>query len=252
MSASMIELQRSLTDYIRDPEHCPGPEGIEARRLQIYRDLFFNNIVSFLANGFPVLRSLYSDDQWQSLIRDFFRRHRCHSPLFIDIAQEFMAYLAEEREGAAEQDPPFMQELAHYEWLELALDVAEDTLPPPVDIHPELLDCRLRLSPLAWPQVYAYPVQQIRADFQPAEPPEQPSCIVVYRNRADKVGFLEINPATARLLELMAEPPPRCAGELVALLADEMGADAASLQGFARELFAQLLALEIVFIDSPG
>ena len=32
--------------YIRDPAHVAPPEGIEERRLKVYRDLFFNNIAS--------------------------------------------------------------------------------------------------------------------------------------------------------------------------------------------------------------
>ena len=57
-------VQRELTQFIRNPDASSGLLGIEGRRLDIYRDLFFNNINGFLSNGFPVCRSLYSDSDW--------------------------------------------------------------------------------------------------------------------------------------------------------------------------------------------
>ncbi|MGH8120307.1 MAG: HvfC family peptide modification chaperone, partial [Gammaproteobacteria bacterium] len=42
-------------------------------------------------------------------------------------------------------------------------------------------------------------------DYLPAEPPAQPTYLVVYRDRNDKAGFLELNPVSARLLELIRE-----------------------------------------------
>ena len=55
-----IEVQQQFMDYIRDPS-LPMPEGIEPRRMKVYRDLFFNNISGFVASAFPVLKSLYHD-----------------------------------------------------------------------------------------------------------------------------------------------------------------------------------------------
>ncbi|MFM9709917.1 HvfC/BufC family peptide modification chaperone, partial [Streptomyces galilaeus] len=61
-------------------------KGFEERRMAIYRDLFFNNIEGFITSGFPVLRTLYSTDDWNTLIRRFFVEHDCASPYFLDIA----------------------------------------------------------------------------------------------------------------------------------------------------------------------
>jgi hypothetical protein len=45
----------------------------------------------------------------------------------------------------------------------------------------------------------------MRPDNLPEQAPEQPTYLVVYRNRNDKVNFLEINPVTARLINLLQE-----------------------------------------------
>lgn len=201
-------LQRDFAAHIRDPERRPGPPDVEDRRMAIYRELIFNNVDSLLATGFPVLRRLYSDPAWQALVRDFLVHHRCETPLFAEVGQELIGYLQDEREPGPE-DPPFLLELAHYEWVELALTVAEEDIDlADVDPNGDLLEGVPVLSPLAWPLAYRWPVHLIDADHRPAEPPGQPTYIVVYRDRNDEVQFLLLNPVTHRLLTLLDGEEP--------------------------------------------
>jgi hypothetical protein len=198
-------VQREMTEFLRKPNSCAGPAGVEQRRLDIYRELIYNNIESFLVTGFPVLHSLYASDDWHALVRDFLASHQCQSPYFSEISEEFLAYLQVER-GVVEGDPPFLLELAHYEWVELALDIAPEVLSDiPVSVNADLLEQRPLLSPLAWPLVYRFPVHHIGAAFQPEAPAETPSYLVVYRNRDDDVQFMEINAITFRLLQLLQD-----------------------------------------------
>jgi hypothetical protein len=205
-------LQRAFAAHIRDPGAHPMPAGVEDRRMAVYRDLLFNNVREFLAGTFPVLRRIYGEAGWSALIREYFARHRARTPLFLQMPREFLAWLDDERGGRPE-DPPFLRELAHYEWVELALSVDSRDPDDPVtggyDAQGDLLHGVPVLSPLAWPQAYTWPVHRIGPDFQPQEPPAQPTYLLVYRDRADAVGFLEMNPVTARLVELIgAEPAP--------------------------------------------
>ena len=125
MSASALrDSQMLMARYLRDPQGQPAPEGVEERRLKIYRDLVYNNVEGFISGGFPVLRSLYRDEDWHQLVREFIDQHRCHTPYFLEISQEFLKFLMQ-RDESGPNDPPFLLELAHYEWVELALDVAE-------------------------------------------------------------------------------------------------------------------------------
>lgn len=204
-----IRRQYAFAAHLRDPALHPAPADVDDRRMAIYRDLFFNNVRDFLAGTFPVLRRIHDDDAWTRLIRDYFSRHQAHSPLFLQMPQEFLRYLEEER-GEVPGDYPFLQELAHYEWVELAVSIdpreVDDT---PSDPEGDLLEGVPVLSPLAWPLAYRFPVHRIGPDDLPAAPPEQPTYLVVYRDRGDRVGFLELNPVTARLLELLqGEDPP--------------------------------------------
>lgn len=200
------EIQSRFAAYIRDPDRHPMPVGIEERRMRIYADLFYNNIESFIAKTFPVFRELADDDSWHRLVRDFIREHRAESPYFTQISEEFMQYLDErmKRSDGSRKLPPFALELCHYEWVEMALDLAPDA-DCEFDDEPVHADDALALSPLAWPLRYAYPVRRISSDYQPTEPPVAPTWLIGWRNRHDRVRFMASNAATIRLLKLIDE-----------------------------------------------
>jgi len=171
--------------------------------MAMYRELFFNNIEGFLSGNFPVIRKILNDQQWLALVQNFFAKHLCQSPHFSQIPEEFLDYLQNERDSS--DDFPFMLELAHYEWVEMALSIAKEEV---VSCNPEvdnLLNRNIALSPLAWPLAYQYPVQKLSPVFLPLEAPEQPTFLIVYRNSEDEVNFIEITPITYRLLEIIQE-----------------------------------------------
>lgn len=204
-TASYAEIQRVFAGHIRDPEGSPAPADIEARRMAIYRRLFFNNVSSLLSQGFPVLYRCLGASRWNLLIRQFLVEHRATTPLFPQLGQELVAFLGAERE-ARPDDPPFMLELAHYEWVEAALLFSDDEADTELaDPNGDLLAGSPLVSPLAWNLSYQFPVHQIGPDFQPQQPDPEPTHLVVYRNRRDEVEFLKINLVTQRLLQLLKE-----------------------------------------------
>lgn len=212
---ALARLQTSFAAHIRDPQSNAAPEGIEDRRMAIYRDLFFNNIKSFLAGNFPVLRSLYSNEEWTQLCRDFYRDYRCHTPLFPEIPREFLQYLQDHREQH-DEDPPFILELAHYEWAELGLALDETSLDAiEADKDGDLVKGIPVLSPLAWPFSYNYPVHQIRADFQPTQPPEKHTHLLLWRRRDFEIKFMQLNTISLLLIEKMKEDAGKTGLELL-------------------------------------
>ena len=246
MIAAYERAQRGFAAHVRDPLGQPPPEGIEPRRMRIHAELVYNAFEGFVAGGFPVLKSLLDGARWDALVRDFVATHACHTPYFLQIGEEFLAFL---QAGAAQRHalPAFALELAHYEWVELALDVSEqDVDAPGIDPGGALETGVPVLSALAWPLSYAWPVHRICAAFQPEAPAEQPSCLVVYRNRADAVKFLETNAATLRLLALVGEE--RLTGrELAATLATELGQPGvAAIESAVLDTLERLRGLDIV------
>ena len=216
------QVQYAFTAHIRDPKTNPRPDNIEARRMKIYNELIYNNVEDFMASTYPVLRSLYDDEKWHRLIRDYFSRHYASTPLFHEMPREFLKYLEQEREPA-EDDFPFLLELAHYEWVELALTVSDQQADvTAIESSGDLLNGTPVLSPVAWPLSYQYPVHKIAKAYLPSEPPQQATFIVVYRDRADDVRFLEINPVTAHLLQLIAEDSASNGRQLLETIAEQL------------------------------
>jgi hypothetical protein len=210
---SFQEQQYAFAAHIRDPENVAAPAGIEDRRMAVYRELFFNNLRSLLSNMFPVLKKLHSPSDWSSIIRQFMIVHRASTPYFLQLPKEFLAFLQEEYE-TQEKDFPFLLELAHYEYIELALSISEasnnmDGVDPEADLRANIPV----KSELTWAFAYQYPVHRIDADFQPEQAGDVPTYLAVYRDSNDKVGFLELNPMTAGLLDAIDNNDQNLSGD---------------------------------------
>ncbi len=219
---NLAEQQYRFAGHIRDPEHNPAPVDVEDRRMQVYRELFYNNVEGFLAGTFPVLRRIFSDTAWHRLTREYFACHRAQTPLFLEMPREFLNWLESEY-SPQPGDPAFLLELAHYEWVELAVSIAEDSLDQPgIDPAGDLLGGIPVISPLAWHMSYRFPVHRIGPDFMPCEPDSTPTHLVVYRDPNDEVGFIEINAVTKRLLELIGNDENRTGKQLLQHIAGEL------------------------------
>jgi hypothetical protein len=164
--------QAAFAARIRQPQAEPLLPGVSAARMAVYEELFFNNLDGFITSGFPVLCQILGEARRQRLVREFIAGHRCATPFFLAIGEEFVAWL--EVGGGAEQGDP-----AHG-W-----------------------------SPLAWPLAYTWPVQRIGADYQPREAPAEPTCLLAWRDSAERVRFQQLSPFAYHLaLRLQAGQPP--------------------------------------------
>jgi uncharacterized protein len=213
-----------FSQHLRDPARYPSPPNIEERRLVIYRDLFFNNIESLLAGNFPVIKAILGPKQWPILVRDFFRDHHSQTPLFTEIAREFIQHL-ETRHSQQNNDPAWLMELAHYEWVELALELSEGEAPDSGKQTSDALESRLSASPLAWPLAYQWPVHRISVDYQPNETPEAPTFLLVIRDAAFKIRFIEITALSFRLMQYLSEDDHKTGEHYLRQLAIEAGAE---------------------------
>lgn len=209
--------QYEFAAHIRDPEHNAAPAGIEDRRMAIYRELFFNNLQSLLGSTFPVLKKVCGTSRWRGLIREFMARHRAQTPYFLEIPKEFLAFLEREYRPRAD-DYSFLTELAHYEWIELAVSISMDrddlTM---IDPAGDLLEGIPVMSVLARPLAYRFPVQRISEKYRPDEPGKQTTHLVVFRKPDNHVGFMELNAMTADLLNRVADNPERHSGRTLLL-----------------------------------
>lgn len=198
--------QAEFAAYIRNPDKNPLPTGAKPARMAMYRELFFNNINGFLTANFPVLHNLFEPSDWQHLVQDFFANHICNTPHFSEIPEEFLAYLQNQK--SQKTIFPFAFELAHYEWVEMALSISHEIFEKmPVE---NVMQSKLKISPLACVLAYQFPVQKICREFMPQQS-EQPTFLIVYRNENDAVQFLDITPLTFQLLQFIENEPEQAA-----------------------------------------
>ncbi|WP_347987988.1 putative DNA-binding domain-containing protein [Methylomonas sp. AM2-LC] len=245
MAVDFKSKQAEFAAYIRDPLKNVPPADVHPQRMVMYHELFFNNFDSFLSSNFPVIRTLFDDSQWQALSSDFFATHRCKTPYFAEFAEEFISYL---QNRPPVEGYPFLLELAHYEWVEMALSIAE--------AEPRLADSTfienlstqaLALSPLAWPLAYQYPVQQISTQYLPLTPPDFPTYLLVYRDQDYNVHFVQITPLTYRLLDILEQQPGSSAMQCINSLSAEIQQfDADTLSREGLKIFQDMLLKGIV------
>lgn len=233
MAETLREQQLRMTRFIRDPQANEPPPGIEARRLAVYRQLFFGNLQSLLAGNFPVLHASLPREQWQTLTEDFYAVFRCQTPLFTEVAGEFVEYL----ESRADQ-PGWVAELAHYEWIETALLLSDKT-EPAHDPDGDLLDGVPQLSSLAVPLAYAWPVSHIGPDNIPPAAPAEPALLLARRGADLKVHFSRLAPLAHALL-VSLQQWQLTGREHLKALAEIAGVELAAIEGQGIALLRSL------------
>ena len=65
------QTQHVFCNWLRDPNSVKAvPFALD--RMQVYRELLFNNVCSFINLVYTVARSLLPEQLWQQLLTDFF------------------------------------------------------------------------------------------------------------------------------------------------------------------------------------
>lgn len=228
--------QQAFTAHIRDPQAHPRPAGVEARRMKIYNDLLYNNVEGFLLACFPVLKRTLGPRKWTRMARVFFATHRCHTPYFRQIPDEFLQFLQTEW-TPPEGYPDWLVSLAHYEWIELVLSVSNRIPDRGFDPAGDLLAGRPLLNPVMANLRYDWPVHRIapRRKIVPAE-----TFLLVYRDDSDTVRFDEINAFTARLLALLEDGSNTGRAALDTLAAESRHPDPELIIRAGRDLLEDL------------
>ncbi|MBA0339945.1 DUF2063 domain-containing protein [Stenotrophomonas maltophilia] len=233
--------QHAFTAHLRDPQAVPAPAGLDARRLAVYQHLLFNNLLGLLSNGFPVCVRLLGEPAWSALVRHYFATHRCQTPLFTELAAEFVQWL----QAQSQLPHPALAELAHYEWVETALyQLQAEPLPAPGDVDP--LRVPLQRSPLAWPLLYQWPVHRLGAEDAPTQPLPEPTGLLVRREADGEVRFAALSPLAVHLLSSIGEQPGLEGRTYLQRLATTHGLAEDALAGPGAALLRQFLQAGVI------
>ncbi|WP_303906287.1 HvfC family RiPP maturation protein [Thiohalomonas denitrificans] len=216
LDTSLAGRQRCFAAAIRDPERAT-PADVSPRRMAIYRELFFNNILGVLEDAFPAVRARLSKDDWEAAAGRFFAGHSSTTPYFHRLPGEFAAWL----ERPPGLDPPYLAELARYEWSQLHLALSPAPAPPEALIpNGDLLTGAPVLASLFRLAAYRYPVHRMCEGESLQD--EEPARLLLWRDDVEQVRTLALSPTSARLLELIASSPQLGGRRLLLRLAGEI------------------------------
>ncbi|HDS1578792.1 TPA: putative DNA-binding domain-containing protein [Stenotrophomonas maltophilia] len=239
--AALRAQQHAFTAHLRDPQAVPAPAGLEPRRLAVYQRLLFNNLLGLLGNGFPVCVRLLGEPAWSALVRRYFATHHCQTPLFTELAAEFVQWL----QAQPQLPHPALAELAHYEWVETALyQLPAEPLPAAGDIDP--LQVPLQRSALAWPLLYQWPVHRLGAEDAPVQPPAEPTGLLVRREPDGEVRFATLSPLAVYLLARIGEHPGLTGHQYLQQLAGAHGLKLDALADPGTALLRQFLQAGVI------
>lgn len=215
-SATLRQQQLAFAACIRHPQKHNHIAGVTDERMAVYRDLFFNNFKETLASAFPVMHKVLSAQQLLQLVEEFFATHRCHTPYLSRMPQEFVTWLQQNRLN----NPPWLAELAQWEWTELDLFLAPDIDSALATGNNVLADVP-QLSPLVRLHHFNFAVHHIGSNNVPDAPAEQTVCLLAWRKPNDEIGFMELNALSARLLVLIQQDMQRTGQTLLSIVAAE-------------------------------
>lgn len=194
----MLDFQRyqlAFTAHIRDPKTNKKPAKVNDVRMAIYREIVFNNLFSSVSACFPVCQQMLGKRAWQKLVRQFFSQYQANSPIFREIPQLFLQFLKTNNDL-----PDYFAQLAHYEWVELAVNsmLSESIkLSKKIDLlgeKPVLAAANMLLE-------YDYAVHKITKRHTPKV--TEKTYLLVFRNLDNQVKFIQLNPITFQLLDLI-------------------------------------------------
>lgn len=197
---SFQEYQIAFAAHIRDPKNNPRPKGVPANRMGVYTHGVYLNVKEAVSACFPVCQSVIGPRKWQQVCKLFFAQHATETPIFREIPEEFLDFISTTDLGALKL-PDFFQQLAHYEWVELAVSAMPDTM-----AQPGTTDDLLNKAPVFAPHMllaYDYPVHKISPSYKPAE--QAPTFLLVYRQTDGTIQFNELNPVTYQLIQQLEE-----------------------------------------------
>lgn len=208
-SSSTELITRVLSAHLRDPAQQPCPDNFDFAAAKLYRELLVGNFDAALRACFPLWIKSMGDTQYDYWRDSFIAEHACRSPLFRQIPDEFLAYLTT-HQNALVAILPYALELAHFEWLELALGVAEaDLIPHPTEAQGDPWRCEAVLNPVHALVQYQYPVQRL-AHATWIDPPDlepQTTSLLVYRDPQNTVQVIELDDLGLRILATLGAAP---------------------------------------------
>lgn len=238
--STLHDYQAAFTAHLRNPQQCAKPRGTASRRMAVYRQIVFNNFASSVSSCFPVLQRILGKRRFRQLLRLCFHSQHFSSPLFRELPDAFVEFL-QSLDLLAHDLPAYAAQLAHYEWMELAVANLPDTPATAYatsDDPADLLRYRLGLHPAHRLLAYDYPVHRLSQRHAQATP--EPTFLCLWRQPDFSLEFIQLNALTHALLTQLAAGQLTAEVVLQGLTTSQPQLDAQTVLQFGMQTLQQL------------
>ncbi|MES1987088.1 MAG: putative DNA-binding domain-containing protein [Pseudomonadota bacterium] len=242
---SFQQYQQAFTAHIRDPHNRPRPKNVQAKGMDVYKEIVFNNLFESVSVCFPVAQKVIGKRAWLKLIRGFFRGHSSSTPIFRKIPEEFLAYLSNTQALTPACFPSYLTSLCHYEWIELLVStMVDEAEKPDINTMGDLLRNQPAFAHTMQLLNYEYAVQKISPRYKPKE--KVNTQLLVYRNAEFEVKFVELNSITYRLIEILIQEKVNCEQALTMLAKEINQPKTESIIQFGLEILEDLRSQGVI------
>lgn len=170
--------------------------NFDEKRLKIYQELLLYNLNDVLSHTFPILLDLIPQDTWLQMLKNILKSEVVETPLFHELPLWLVNYI--KRHGISGY--PFAADLAHYEWVEIDVEISEHNSSQPAVSSEKLIEQTWQLNTSSRLLSYQYEVDKIGINYQPKDPQE--TYMIVYQKNGG-TAFLKLNEMTFQLLTMM-------------------------------------------------
>jgi uncharacterized protein len=137
--------QSNLTKYCREGKDV-AILGTKPERLPHYRRLIFNVVKDAMETTYPISFKYIETEIWDALVYNFFSQHKCSDPQVWRMPKEFLEFCKSEK-YAEKYKLHFLDDLLHFEWLEVELYMMEDIQYPNFKDSENLLPEKIAVNP---------------------------------------------------------------------------------------------------------
>ncbi len=194
------QFQFALARHLRDPLSVPLPSGAKAIETNACAQDMVNNLCDVLAPAFPLTHALLGDDLWGHAVRLFIKDAPSHTPWASTTQRAFVEHVCESPD--MQQLPAWLQDLAHFEWLQSAVATSPVTWPK-VNPDGDVMHQPVALNPTHVEVAYEWPVNGISTDNKPDD--MQSTYVSMLRDQQDVVHVYDSSVFRTQLLDLLRD-----------------------------------------------
>lgn len=194
------QFQFALARHLRDPLSVPLPEGVSAQEAALLTQEMSTHLRDVLDSAFPVTHALLGDEIWDFAVRLFIKDAPHHAPWASNVQRAFVDHVCNSHE--MQNMPAWLQDLAHFEWLQTAVATTPVTWPA-VNVDGDVMNSPVVLNPTHVEAAYEWPAHSISTDNRPDD--MQSTHVSLLRDVNDHVQVIESSVFRGQLLDLLRE-----------------------------------------------